>query len=77
MRLQPYPAHPSNSGVTAYAAGPGWIVLEFRDGRRYRYDARAPGLRHVMEMQRLAAAGKGLATYVNREVRGDYAARLQ
>ena len=30
-----------------------------------------------MEMQRLAAAGKGLATYVNREVRGDYAARLQ
>lgn len=30
---------------------------------------------HVLEMQRLAAAGDGLNTYINRHVRGDYAGR--
>lgn len=66
----------SGSGVEAYECGPGWIVLRFHDGSPYRYDARHPGALHVMEMQRLADAGEGLNSYVNRHVRGDYARRL-
>lgn len=64
------------SGVVAYAAGDGFIDLWFRDGGGYRYDATAPGPEHVAAMTRLAAAGEGLATYVNQHVRTNYARRL-
>ncbi|MEN1958140.1 hypothetical protein [Luteimonas changyuni] len=65
-----------DSGVAAYDAGPGWIVIRFHHGGTYRYDDRHPGAEHVLEMQRLADAGDGLNTYINRFVREDYAARL-
>ncbi len=61
------------SGVVAYAAGDGFIDLWFRHGG---YDATAPGPEHVAAMTRLAAAGEGLATYVNQHVRTNYARRL-
>lgn len=65
-----------DSGVAAYDSGPGWIVIRFHHGGTYRYDDRHPGAGHVLEMQRLADAGDGLNTYINRFVREDYAARL-
>ncbi|HVI28067.1 hypothetical protein [Hansschlegelia sp.] len=64
------------SGVVAYATGDGFIDLWFRDGGGYRYDATAPGPEHVAAMTRLAAAGEGLATYVNQHVRANYARKL-
>jgi hypothetical protein len=72
----PYADRSGASGVFAYALGEGFIDLWFRDGVRYRYDASAPGPEHVAEMRRLAQAGKGLATYVNRHVRTDFARKL-
>lgn len=66
----------SDSGIAAYAWGPGWIVIRFHRGGTYRYDDRHPGPEHVLEMQRLAEAGEGLNTYVNQHVRDDYAARM-
>lgn len=74
--MRPYRGAGRNSGVVAYASGPGWILVRFRDGATYRYDGRHPGAVHVLEMQRLAEAGTGLATYINRHVRADYAARV-
>jgi len=65
-----------DSGVAAYESGPGWIDIRFHHGGTYRYDDRHPGLVHVLEMQRLADAGDGLNTYINRYVRDDYAERL-
>jgi len=65
------------TGVVAYDMGPDWIVLRFVDGSTYRYDRHHPGPYHVAEMQRLAEAGSGLSTYLNRYVRDDYAARLE
>ena len=65
-----------DSGVAAYEVGPGWIVIRFHHGGSYRYDESHPGAEHVLEMQRLADAGEGLNTYINRFVREDYAARL-
>jgi hypothetical protein len=66
-----------DSGVVAYLAGPGSITVRFRDGCVYLYDDSNPGARHVAEMQRLATRGQGLNTYINKFVRGRYAARLE
>lgn len=73
--MKPYQGSDGDSGIEAYECGPGWIAVRFRHGGTYRYDARHPGTGHVLEMQRLAAAGDGLNTYINRRVRGDYAGR--
>ncbi len=74
--MQPYGSPGHDSGIAAYACGPDWIDIRFRHGGTYRYDHRHPGALHVMQMQRLAEAGDGLNTYINRYVRDDYAARL-
>ena len=74
--MKPYRGTDEGSGVVAYESGPGWILVRFRGGNAYRYDARHPGLEHVLEMQRLADAGSGLASYISRHVRDDYAARV-
>jgi len=61
-----------NSGVVAYEIGDGWIIVEFEGdasatARRYRYTAASAGAHAVSEMQRLARAGRGLATFVSRQ----------
>lgn len=61
------------TGVVAYELGPGWIRCAFVDGSMYVYDGTRPGPTPVREMQRLARAGAGLTTYINRHVRDSYA----
>lgn len=73
--MRRYRGADEGSGVEAYESGPGWIRVRFRGGAVYHYDHRHPGAAHVLEMQRLADAGSGLAGYISRYVRGDYAAR--
>lgn len=66
-----------DSGVSAYAFGRDFILVEFRSHDLYRYDYRAPGRAAVQTMKRLAAAGRGLATFINRHVRDRYAEKLR
>jgi hypothetical protein len=65
-----------NSGVRYYEPGPTFIRVWFATGGGYEYDYKKPGPLHVEEMKRLAEAGEGLATYINREVRGNFAHKL-
>lgn len=58
--------------MTAYEAGKDFIALQFHDGRVYIYDYSRPGRRHVEEMKKLAASGRGLTTYLNKYVRDNY-----
>ncbi|HYG53199.1 MAG TPA: hypothetical protein VD905_20005 [Flavobacteriales bacterium] len=58
-----------NSGILAYETGRDFILVQFTDGEKYRYSYKIPGKKHVDEMKKLAAAGKGLATYINKYVR--------
>ncbi len=74
--MQRYKGLSHNSGVIAYEPGADYIDLVFRDGERYRYDYKTPGRREVEAMKRLARTGKGLATYVNKFVRGRFARKL-
>jgi len=74
--MQRYGDRDGDSGIARYAIAADAIVVEFTDGGTYRYDGTRPGLAHVAEMQRLAREGRGLNTYINRFVRGNYAARI-
>jgi hypothetical protein len=74
--MQPYKNLSGNSGVRGYEVRGDAIVLYFREGRGYLYDRHKPGAKHVAEMQRLALAGRGLATYLNKYVRDNYARKL-
>ena len=65
-----------DSGVVAYAIGSDFIVIEFRDGGRYRYDYVSTGKAEVEQMKRLAVLGRGLATYINTNVREKFAEKL-
>jgi hypothetical protein len=65
-----------DSGVAAYRAGQGFILVRFVGGDTYEYTEAATGAEHVRNMQRLAEAGRGLATYISRFVRERYARRL-
>lgn len=75
--LQPYASRRHNSGVSAYHSGRDFIIIEFRDQRTYLYTHEKPGRAAVEAMQRLAAEGRGLATYISRHVRAHYARRLR
>ncbi len=72
--MQPY-GNP-HSGVAAFTLHDTAIDIEFRDGKRYRYDATSPGAEAVRTMQSLALAGRGLATFINQHVRTRFAAKL-
>lgn len=65
-----------NSGVAAYRIGDAFIEVRFLGSGTYLYNHAVPGARDVAAMQRLAVAGRGLATYINQHVRDRYAARL-
>ncbi len=65
-----------NSGVMAYEVGDGFIRVRFVNGDVYEYTDEATGHDHVKNMQWLAQAGRGLATYVSRFVHEAYARKL-
>ena len=65
-----------NSGVAAYECGDGFIRIRFVNGETYEYTDEVTGRAHVANMQKLAQAGLGLATYVSRFVHNAYARKL-
>jgi hypothetical protein len=73
---QRYKDRSGDSGVSFYALGPSFIRVWFRHGTGYEYDSRRPGKLHVDEMKRRAEEGHGLATYINQNVRANYARKL-
>jgi hypothetical protein len=65
-----------HSGVDAYEYGDGFIRIRFVNGDAYEYTDEATGREHVANMQKLAQAGLGLATYVSRFAHDAYARKL-
>jgi hypothetical protein len=74
--MQPYRDRSGRSGVAAYEILEDGIVVAFKGGGTYRYDIRHPGRVAVAVMKRLAVEGRGLSTYITRNVRDDYAEKL-
>ena len=72
-RMTPYKNLNGDSGVVEYESGPDFIKVRFRYSPKiYVYDDSSPGRVHVDELKRLAAAGRGLATYISQNVKTRY-----
>ena len=74
--MQPYKNLSGTSGVVAFDIGDHHIDIKFQDGHKYRYDYTTPGQKEVEIMKSLAPTGKGLATFINQNVRERFAAKL-
>ena len=73
--MKSYPDRSGQSGVVAYRTHDDAIDVLFRDDIVYRYDEATIGREHVERMKWLARAGRGLASFINRndDVREKYA----
>jgi len=66
-----------SSGISAYEVGSDSIIVEFSDGSAYLYDYSSPGATDVEHMKSLAASGRGLNSFISREIRKRYAEKLR
>lgn len=64
------------SGVHAYQLLDDAIAVRFANGAVYIYDEATTGKDAVLQLRRLAVAGRGLATYISQHVQDRYADRL-
>jgi len=64
-----------DSPIQGYCIGDTYIDVRFAGGDIYRYSHDKPGRAHVEHMKRLAAAGRGLATYISTHVDQGYESR--
>jgi hypothetical protein len=74
--MTPYRNLSGSSGIVAFEIRDRSIVVEFKHGGRYVYDYDIPGMKEVEEMKRLASEGRGLATYINQNVRQRFARKF-
>ncbi|WP_424492957.1 hypothetical protein [Salinimicrobium sp. GXAS 041] len=71
--MQKYRNYSGNSGVSGFEFQEEAILVEFNQQDIYKYTFSSAGEKHVLEMKRLAIAGKGLSTYISRNVKKKYA----
>jgi hypothetical protein len=74
--MQPYKNLSGSSGVVAFQIGDQHIDIEFEGKQRYRYDYTKPGQQEVETMKVLAKSGKGLATFINQNIRDRFSTKL-
>ena len=60
------------SGVVKYEILSDGIRVQWVGGDIYYYSNASAGADHISEMKRLAQKGRGLATYISQNVRGNY-----
>lgn len=75
--MRPYANRSGDSGVVAYETSPASITLRFGTGGEYLYDYTRPGAAKVEKMKALAAAGRGLSTFVSQHVGDGYARKVR
>jgi hypothetical protein len=69
----PYKNLDGHSSVVEYEIGVNSIKVRFRsDIKIYVYDYVSPGQTHVERMKKLAIGGKGLASYMSRNIKENY-----
>jgi hypothetical protein len=75
--MQPYKNLSGTSGVVEFESAADHIDIGFKGGAIYRYDDKVPGSQQVETMKLLAENGRGLATFINQNVRKKFAAKLR
>ncbi|MDD5135058.1 MAG: hypothetical protein PHP01_06590 [Phycisphaerae bacterium] len=62
-----------DSGVANYESGSDYIRVRFNDGSVYLYTYGSAGSNNIEEMKKLAVAGTGLNSFINKYVKKRYA----
>ena len=65
-----------DSGIHSYKIGPESITIRFKEGSIYLYTYASAGSRTIETMKKLAVKGKGLSTFISRNVKRRYALKL-
>ena len=71
-----YKGSNEGSGVEWFEVGVGFIRVWFTSGGGYEFTEERPGKHHVEVMKRLAFAGRGLSSYISRNVNANFARKL-
>lgn len=66
-----------NSGVSAYEIGDESITVQFNSGAVYLYTYKSAGSSNIETMKSLAMAGKGLNSFIMRNVKEGYESKLR
>jgi len=66
-----------NSGVSSYEIGDDYIIVEFSDGAGYLYNYNSTGRSDIETMKSLAVSGRGLNSFISRNVRKRFAEKLR
>ena len=66
-----------NSNVRAYELEPDGIKVQFNDGSVYLYNPSSAGSNAIAALKRLAVAGRGLNSYINKNAKHGYAGKLR
>ena len=74
--MTPYQNLEGHSGVTGYELMPDSISVEFNHDTVYIYTYKSAGKKVIEKMKALAKSGRGLSTYISREVRENYDRKL-
>jgi hypothetical protein len=75
--MKHYINHSGNSGVVAYESRATSILVLFHDGWKYEFTRHSAGADRVSMLKELAAAGRGLATFIAQEVRDAYGRKFR
>ena len=75
--MERYQNRGGNSGVVSFRISTDAIIVQFRDGSQYLYNAVRPGQATVDQMKTLAKAGQGLNSYISRIVRKNFCQKLR
>lgn len=75
--MEKYRNENEKSNITGYQLTVDSIIVEFKGGSTYEYTNESAGADNIREMKRLAMAGQGLSSYINRNVRDRYATKTK
>lgn len=75
--METYKNLSGNSGISAYAIDAESITVQFNTGAIYLYTYRSAGRNNIEKMKSLAVAGQGLNSYIMKNVRQAYEAKLR
>lgn len=74
--MERYKNRGGDSGIVSYQIEPDFITVKFSDGVTYIYTNQSAGNANIEHMKKLAIAGEGLNSFINRCVRKCYARKM-
>ncbi len=72
MYMKKYANLSHRSGIDAYQLASDHIQVRFTSGKTFTYSYTSAGKQHIEQMKKLAVAGTGLNTYINKYVKDLY-----